>query len=127
MFAVAGLAALGFKNACAEDWAPLWSTATLPSAVGATAATSAGNEVFFTNGSNVDIYNTSTGIWSTANLSQARAGLAATSVGNQVFFAGGQSGTYTASNVVDIYNTSTNTWSTANLSQARGAFGHVGG
>jgi autotransporter-associated beta strand protein len=121
VFAVASLATLWLNNACAQDWTPLWSTMTLPSASGATAATSVGNEVFFTNGSNVDIYNTSTGTWSTASLSQARNGVAATSAGNQVFFGGGLTGDNPndGSNVVDIYNTSTGTWSTASLSQAR--------
>ena len=119
VLAVASLATLWFNIASAEDWSPLWSTTYTPSE-DPTAATSAGNDVFFTDGSHVDIYNTSTNAWSTATLSQARFNLAATSAGNHVFFAGGiidASGNY--SNVVDIYNTSTGTWSTATLSQAR--------
>jgi autotransporter-associated beta strand protein len=138
-FAVASLAALWFNNASAEDWSPLWSTATLSQARFSLAATSADGMVFFAGGyaaggytgnnyngdtdpSNVvDIYNTSTGVWSTATLSQARGYLSATSVGNQIFFAGGNAGNYDTdpSNVVDIYNTSTGIWSTASLSQAR--------
>jgi autotransporter-associated beta strand protein len=120
VFAAAALATLWLNNASAQDWTPLWSTMTLPSASGATAATSAGNDVFFTNGSQVDIYNTSTSVWSSATLSQGPY-LSVTSVGDQVFFGGGL---FTAtggshSNEVDIYDTSAGTWSTATLSQGR--------
>jgi autotransporter-associated beta strand protein len=119
------LATVLFTTACAEDWTPIWTTATLSQARQNLSATSAGGLVFFAGGDTssgdsnvVDIYNTSTSVWSTATLSQARNQLAATSVGNQVFFAGGQASSGISS-VVDIYNTSTNTWSTASLSQAR--------
>ena len=123
------LATLVANELRAEDWSPLWSTATLSQAREGLSATSAGGMVFFGGGftqsndtdpSNVvDIYNTSTGTWSTATLSQARGDLTSTSAGNQVFFGGGnenngETGPY--SNVVDIYNTSTGTWSTATLS-----------
>ncbi len=125
LVAVAALAAIWFDNACAEDWSPLWSTATLSQVRAGPAAASAGNDVLFgggwtpSNSSNVvDIYNTSTNTWSTASLSQARYAFPAASAGNDILFAGGYTGS-SYSNVVDIYNTSTNTWSTTTLSQAR--------
>lgn len=109
----------------AEDWSPIWSTATLSQGRSELAAASVGEKVFFGGGkynsyvSNVvDIYDTIAHTWSSATLSQARWQLAATSAGEMVFFGGGY-GVSGFSNVVDIYDTATNTWSTATLSQAR--------
>ncbi|MEI8371666.1 MAG: hypothetical protein WCJ35_02410, partial [Planctomycetota bacterium] len=71
---VAALASLGFSNAFAEDWAPLWSTANLSQARSDISATSAGGKVLFggnpqNSSSVVDIYDSSAGTWSVANLS----------------------------------------------------------
>ncbi|MCX5653805.1 MAG: autotransporter-associated beta strand repeat-containing protein [Planctomycetota bacterium] len=111
----------------AEDWSPLWSTATLSQARGYFAATSADGKVFFGGGGTgtfggysnvVDIFDAATLTRTTTSLSQARNHLAAASAGGKVFFGGGQASSG-YSKVLDIYDTTTSTWSTAQLSQAR--------
>jgi autotransporter-associated beta strand protein len=123
LLVVALLLATG--SARAEDWSPLWSTATLSQGRFNIAAAAVGSKIFFGGGymgsadsSVVDIYDTSTGAWSTAHLSQARDCLAATAAGGKVFFGGGRNASGSSSRV-DIYDTSTGSWTTANLSQAR--------
>ena len=136
VFAKATLAALWFNNASAEDWTPLWSTASLSAPRSSLSATSADGMAFFAGGyyagkgyiNVVNIYNAASGTWSTATLSQARYRPSAASANGEVFFAGGtaMSG---YSNVVDIYNTATGVWSTASLSgyRADNAATSVGG
>jgi autotransporter-associated beta strand protein len=113
---------LGANTLCAEDWSPIWSTATLSQPRYLLSATSDGGKVFiaggysdgYVNSGVVDIYDSSTGEWSTMNLPQARHAFAAASAGGEVFFGGGASNA-----TVDIYNTATNIWSTASLSEGR--------
>ena len=126
----AGLAAVWVVMAAgpaqAEDWSPLWSTATLSQARMNLSATSVDGKVFFGGGHNsggysavVDIFDAGTLTRTTTSLSQARLGLAATSAGGKVFFGGGWTGSN--SNVVDIFDAATLTRTTASLSQARSA------
>ncbi len=110
----------------ADDWTPLWTTATLSQPRAELAATAIGTKVLFAGGacsgypfSNVvDIYDTVTETWSTATLSVARVELAAASADGKALFAGGWANSVYY-NTVDIYDSTTNTWSTATLSQAR--------
>ena len=118
--------ALAAGPAQAEDWSPLWSTATLSQGRHTLSATSVDGKVFFGGGyssngysNTVDIYDTATGTWSTASLSQGRDYLAATSAGGKVLFGGGRRGSDTYSNVVDIFDVDTLTRTTTSLSQAR--------
>lgn len=110
----------------AEDWSPLWTTATLSQARCALTAASTGNKVVFAGGeatsgfsSVVDIYDTVSGAWSTATLSEGRRVLSATSASSKGFFGGGDNGSGVYSTAVDIYDTSSGLWSRANLSQSR--------
>jgi autotransporter-associated beta strand protein len=121
---VVAMLLLASGPAQAEDWSPLWSTATLSQARLQPSADSAGGKVFFGGGSGsagysnvVDIFDAATLTRTTTSLSQARGGLAATSAGGKVFFGGGYGTGY--SNVVDIFDTTSGTWSTAQLSQGR--------
>ena len=101
-----------------------WSATTLSHSGEYFATGATQGQAFFASGypggSEVDIYNTSTGSWSTASLSQARYDAAGASGGNKLVFAGGGTAVHVGTNVVDIYNAQTNVWSTATLSQARG-------
>jgi autotransporter-associated beta strand protein len=110
----------------AEDWSPIWTTATLSKARYFLSATSAGNKVLFAGGCGssketnaVDIYDAASGTWSTATLSQARFHLSAASAGGKAFFAGGYYADGARSSVVDIYDAASNSWSTATLPHAR--------
>jgi len=98
-----------------------WSIDTLGFGTGGSqVATSVGSKAIFTNGAEVNIYDTDTSSWSPAMLSQIRGGVAATSVDNLALFAGGGGFVETPFDTVDIYNNNTGLWSTATLSQARG-------
>jgi len=122
---VGAVVLLAAGPAQAEDWSPLWSTATLSQSRRDPSATSVDGKVFFGGGytssgaSNVvDIFDAATLTRTTTSLSQARSQLAATSAGGKVFFGGGWSGSAN-SNVVDIFDAATLTHTTANLSQPR--------
>ena len=109
-------------NAIANDWSPLWTTATLSQPRYLLSATSAEGKAYFAGGylngyvatKVVDVYDTTTGVWSSINLPQARHALAATSIGAKVIFGGGG-----VDGAVDIFDSTTNTWSTASLSKNR--------
>jgi kelch-like protein 20 len=106
----------------AEDWSPLWTTATLSQPRYLLSAASAGGKAYFAGGYSdgsvqsavVDVYDLNAGTWSTMNLPNARHSFVAASANDNVVFGGGSS---TAT--VDIYNTASNTWSAASLSQRR--------
>jgi len=127
MAVVAAMVVLAAGVAQAEDWSPLWTTATLSQARGYLAATSADGKVFFGGGYRsggyskvVDIFDAATLARTTTSLSQARQYLSATSVGNMVFFGGGWPGSGSVySDVVDIFDAATLTRTTTSLSQAR--------
>ena len=118
--AVVAMVLLAARPAQAEDWSPLWSTATLSQGLYGLAATSAGGKVFFGGGENkggystdvVDIFDATTLAHTTTSLSQARYGLAATSAGDKVFFGGGFMVR------VDVFDAATLTRTTTSLSQA---------
>jgi hypothetical protein len=78
-----------------------WSTLTTP--VGAGAVASVGNDVLFTDNSDVDTYNVSTGQWYSNNLSDGHALGAVVTVGNVAIFAGGEAPQNSSTTAVDIF------------------------
>ena len=122
VFTVAMLAALWFNNASADDWTPLWSTATLSQArmifrrprreawssllegtpAAATATKQRGRYLQHVHG-NLVHHDPVAGTWRIFRRPRRA---------TRSFLRGGDSGDYVGSNVVDIYNTSTGIWST---------------
>ena len=116
----------------ADDWTPLWTTATLSQARYALAGTSVGNRAYFGGGwtapggdysplsGNVNVFDATSGSWSlAAPLPTPRSDLAAAAGVGKVFFAGGGPYGSTMSNEVDILDVSAGTWLTTTLSQPR--------
>ncbi|MEZ6015010.1 MAG: kelch repeat-containing protein [Planctomycetota bacterium] len=110
---VQGTSGTGFQSSDVVDFfdtsTGVWTTGLLPTASGASSATSVGTKALFTNGSAVDIFDTATGTWTSMTLTPIpRLATSATSAGTKAFFIGGPSAA--ASALVDVYDDSTGQW-----------------
>jgi autotransporter-associated beta strand protein len=114
----------------ADDWAPLWTTATLSQPRTYLAAAVSGTEILFGGGfsgssdtAQVDIYDVASNTWSTSALSHARYNLGGASVGALAFFGPGNSKSGGYSDAVDIYDSASDTWSTTTRPHESGFYG----
>lgn len=95
-------------------------------------AASTSTSAVFSNGTEWNIFNATTGSHSYGNLTISRSMIEVVSYGDKVYFGGGKYGSFADplyTKTVNVYNNTTNTWSTLNLSTNRevGGAGAAGG
>ncbi len=120
-----GVTLAATNRALADEWSPLWSTASLFEARGGLSAAAAGGKVYFAGGAlplglsdTVDIYDSAINSWSHSRLSNVGDGIAAASWNGKAYFGGGQ---LNISDKVAIFDSSAGTQTEITMAQ-----GHLG-
>lgn len=85
-------------------------------------AASTSTAAVFSNGTEWNVFNATTGVHTWGNLTIARTMIDVVSIGDKVYFAGGKFGYFADpqyTKTVNVYNSATNTWSTLTMKTAR--------